>query len=115
MKLLTNTIAEQLRVNGEKQRDAGGNLDLVPVVKLFTPDGAATWLLTHTYPNHPDIAFGLCDLGMGFPELGDVRISELESVRGVLGLPVERDLHFNADKTISEYGSIAIKAQRITV
>jgi hypothetical protein len=28
---------------------------------------------------------------MGFPERGSVRISELESVRGKFGLPVERD------------------------
>ena len=33
--------------------------------------------------------FGLCDLGMGFPELGHVALSELESVH-----VIERDLHF---------------------
>jgi hypothetical protein len=48
-----------------------------------------------------------CDLGMECPELGSVRISEIESLRGRLGLPVERDLHFNATKTLSAYSDEA--------
>jgi hypothetical protein len=55
----------------------------------------------------PEIAFGLCDLGLGCPELGSVRISEIESLRGTLGLPVERDLHFNSTKTLSAYAAEA--------
>ena len=55
--------------------------------------------LTEIDPEDPDIAFGLCDLGMGCPELGSVSLSELESVRGKLGLPIERDLHFTPTKT----------------
>jgi Protein of unknown function (DUF2958) len=54
-----------------------------------------------------DIAFGLCDLGMGTPELGFVSMSELRALRGPLGLPVERDLHFDADKTLSAYAEEA--------
>ena len=76
-------------------------------MKLFTPDAGCTWLLTELDPDDPDIAFGLCDLGMGFPELGSVRISELEAVRGRLGLPIERDLHFLPTKTISAYAEEA--------
>jgi hypothetical protein len=45
--------------------------------------------------------------------LGYVLISELESVRGRLGLPVERDLHFEADFTISVYARAARAAERI--
>ena len=44
---------------------------------------------------------------MGCPELGYVSLSELESVRGRLGLPVERDLGFEADKTLSAYADEA--------
>jgi Protein of unknown function (DUF2958) len=40
-------------------------------------------------------------LGFGYPELGYVSLAELTAIRGKLGLPVERDLHFTADKTIS--------------
>lgn len=111
MKLLTEHIREQLLANGRirLERDERGedDPDFFPVVKLFTPDAGCTWLLTELDPEDPDIAFGLCDLGMGFPELGSVSITELESVRGRLGLPIERDLHFSADKPISAYADEA--------
>jgi hypothetical protein len=55
------------------------------------------------------------DLGMGCPELGSVRLSEIEAVRGKLGLPVERDLHFKADKPMSAYAEQARKAEHIIV
>lgn len=83
------------------------------VVKLFTPDAGATWLLTELDPADPDLAFGLCDLGLGCPELGYVHITELESLRGPMGLPVERDLHFEADRRISTYAADARQADRI--
>lgn len=83
------------------------------MVELFTPDANCTWLLTEIDPDAPDIAFGLCDLGMGYLELGTVSISELSQLRGRLGLPVERDLGFKADKTLSQYAGEALKLERI--
>lgn len=120
MKLLTDDIREQLLANGRANRRADGLprerdcIDHVPVVKLFTPDANATWILTELDPEEPDIAFGLCDLGMGYPELGYVSLSEIESVRGALGLPVERDLHFAPRHTISVYARAAHSAEAIT-
>jgi len=81
------------------------------VVKLFTPWGAATWLITEMI--HDDLVFGLCDLGMGEPELGYISLSELTSLRGPFGLKVERDMHFKADKTLKEYASQAMREGRI--
>ena len=111
MMLLTKEIREKLLRHGKLRVDCQLNghdePDFVPVVKLFTPDAGCTWLLTELDPEDPDIAFGLCDLGMGCPELGSVRISEIESVRGKLGLPVERDLYFTATKTLSAYADEA--------
>lgn len=111
MSLLTDDIRERLLQNGrltaEYQRKGEAEPNFIPVVKLFTPDANCTWLLTELDPEEPDIAFGLCDLGMGCPELGSVRISEIESVRGALGLPVERDLHFSPTKTLSAYADEA--------
>ena len=77
--------------------------DFRPVIKLFCPWSGATWLLTELDPGDPDVAFGLCDLGQGFPELGCVSIMELKSVKGPGGLTIERDLHFKAGKTLSAY------------
>ena len=116
MKLLTNTLRAQLLENGRRQdplRGTADELEFVPVVKLFTPDANCTWLLTELDPEDPDIAFGLCDFGLGFPELGTVRISELESIRGPLGLPVERDLYFTAKQSLCEYAEAARVASRI--
>jgi hypothetical protein len=117
MKLLTDDIRNALLRNGQVQDAVRGTpaaADFYPVVKLFTPDAGCTWLLSELDPEDPDIAFGLCDLGMGFPELGSVRISELESVRGKLGLPTERDLHFSPRHTLSVYAEAARNASCIT-
>ncbi len=107
MMLLTKEIRDTMLANGAATAAAPGGIDHKPVVKLFTPDAGATWLLSELDPEDPDIAFGLCDLGLGFPEMGSVRISEIEAVRGRLGLRVERDLHFTAKGTVGEYAAKA--------
>lgn len=107
--LLTIGDRVELLVNGLHP-----DTDHRPVVKLFMPDGAATWLLTECDPDDPDRMFGLCDLGLGFPELGYVSLSEITKLRGKLGLPVERDLHFAADRPLSAYAAEARAAGRIT-
>jgi len=111
MMLLTAEIREQMLRNGrvrlEAQRRGETEPDFVPVVRLFTPDAGCTWLLTELDPEYNDIAFGLCDLGLGCPELGYVSMSELRTVRGRLKLPVERDLHFRPTKTLSVYADEA--------
>ncbi len=70
-----------------------GNESPEPVIKLFTPDAACTWFFSDYDPDSR-MFFGLCDLGMGFPEMGYAHRDELEALRGGLGLPVERDLHW---------------------
>ncbi|HEX7788927.1 MAG TPA: DUF2958 domain-containing protein [Afipia sp.] len=109
---LTDAQFEQLLANGLPSW-AQADFDPLPVVKLFTPDAGATWLLGSIDPEDPDIAFGLCDLGMGFPELGCVSLAELAGLRGMLGLPVEQDLHFRADKRLSAYAKQARMTGRI--
>lgn len=59
-------------------------------VYLFTPDAQMTWVLWE-YDPETKTAFGLCDLGMGFPEIGYVSVEDIEYVRGGLKLPVEVD------------------------
>ena len=62
----------------------------LPAVYVFTPDAGATWVLWE-YSADEGNAFGLCDLGLGFPEMGYVSVPELEALRGKFGLPVEVD------------------------
>ncbi len=117
MKLFTANQTGRLLANGRKTNTALAEMreppDHRPVVKLFTPDAACTWLLTEIDPDAPDIAFGLCDLGMGFPELGSVSLSEIGQLRGRLGLPVERDRSFEGEYPISVYARAAHRAQGI--
>jgi hypothetical protein len=64
--------------NGRRQAAVKGTADEIdfwPVVKLFTPDGAANWLLTELDADG-DAAFCLCDLGIGHPELGCMSLAE---------------------------------------
>lgn len=67
-----------------------GWLGDLPAVYIFTPDARATWILWE-FDKQENIAFGMCDLGLGTPELGYVNIDELTCLRGPLGLPVEVD------------------------
>lgn len=100
MKLFTQSQEQKLLANGSPET---AGQDHHPVVKLFLPGSGCTWLLTELDPETPDIAFGLCDLGMGFPELGYVSLSEITSVKNKLGYSVERDRYFEGQYPISVY------------
>lgn len=114
MKLVTKEILKKLQENGRTSAESGSCLDMFPVAKFFTPDANATWLIVKVDPSDPDLAFGLCDLGQGFPELAYVRISELEKLKGPSGLSVERDRDFRAEGPMSAYVEAARTEQRIT-
>jgi hypothetical protein len=102
MMLLTRANRNALHRNAKASAAAmGEDLGHRPVVRLFTPWGSAFWLLSEL--DQDGIAFGLCDLGMGEPELGYVDLKELTDLRGPFGLRVERDLHFKAEMTLTEY------------
>ena len=101
MKLLTKEIKAKL----EKNRNMGWQ-EAKPIVKFFNPVGSATWLIGEIEEDG-DTMFGLCDLGMGEPELGHVSLKELAGVDLGHGLKIERDLYWTADKTMLEYADEA--------
>ena len=106
MKTLLDSQRKELIRNHEMS--IGGDN---PVVKLFVcVGGNATWLLSELDPE-TNIAFGLCDLGLGFPELGYVSLTELEDT---LGWRLERDRHWTATKTLTEYADEARAAGMVT-
>lgn len=86
---------------------AGQGIDPLPVVRLFTPDAHATWLLVALNPADGDTAYGLIDLGISMPELGHVKLSDLASIVGPNKLPVMRDRYFQAVRPLSEYLRLA--------
>lgn len=103
MKLITKEIERKLLKNGADAAEGVETSDREPVVKFFCPWGSATWLITEMDPEDHSMLFGLCDLGVGFPELGWVYLPELEEVRGPAGLKIERDLYFTPEGTLADY------------
>ena len=102
MSLFNEKQKAQLLANGHRDnRDR----DHAPVVKLILPGTGCVWLLSEIDPEDPDIAFGLCDLGTGFPELGSVSISELQSLRFGEGRGVRQDDKFVAHFPMSVFAA----------
>ena len=60
MHLIPEALRARMLAN---DRNLPNDIDPVPVVKLFAPGAAATWLLTELYLNDQDRAFGLSDTG----------------------------------------------------
>ena len=89
MKLLTEEIKKKLPPL-YAQDGKGGKAVLH--VKFFTPDANWTWYATEF--DGEDTFFGLVDGHC--KELGYFSLSELQSVKGALGLPIERDLYWQS-------------------
>ncbi len=115
MDLMTEDQKQTLLANGwatlKAMQGEGSPPDHIPVIKLFCPWGAGTWLITEVLPDQPDLLFGLCDLGE--PELGYVSLDELMSVEGPGGLKIEQDRSFIPTMTLSAYADAARAVGRI--
>lgn len=72
--LITADEHTHLLSNGQ-DRAAGQDTDPLPMMRLFTPDAHATWLLASLDPADGDTAHGLIDLGIGMPALDTVKLS----------------------------------------
>jgi len=103
MKLLPKEIREQLPPL-YSQDGKGGKA--VVYTKYFTPSSNWTWLVTEGEPvldeSQNEVDFKFFGLVFGHErEFGYFLLSELEEVRGPMGLPIERDLYFKP-KTLEE-------------
>lgn len=97
MKLMTKAIEKAFAAQGRcDDRPA----DQVRVVaKFFAPTSSWTWYATEFDPKSRTF-FGYV---MGFEgELGYFSLDELESVRGPLGLGIERDLYWDDATTLRQ-------------
>ena len=104
--LVTDEQRAALLVNG-RLAAADEQHDPLPVVRLFTPDAHAIWLLASLNPADGDTAFGVMDVGIGMPELGHIKLSDLESIVGPRKQPVMRDRYFQAVRPLSAYLRLA--------
>jgi hypothetical protein len=112
MKLLTAELRKKLPpLHGQESKGSKA----IAYIKWFTPSSSWTWYVTEGSPEEdPDgnvvdyTLFGLVD-GL-VKELGYFRLSEIESVRGPMGLPVERDLWWEP-KTLEEIAPELFRTQ----
>ena len=94
MKLLTEELRKKLPPLYSQEKLGG---KAVVYVKFFTPD--SNWTFYATEYDGKDTFFGLVEGHV--KELGYFSLAELQSARGPLGLPIERDLHWTP-KTLEE-------------
>ena len=115
MELVTAEQRRQLIDNWNLEGDA-----LWPVVKIFSPVGSATWLIASMNPQDENTLYGLCDLGLGYPELGYVQLRDLQSTTvrvpptGSVAIGLERDLYFEPSHSLSVYAEAARQNGAIT-
>lgn len=90
---MTKEIMKELPMLGSQSE----NPDPTVIVKFFTAWSHWTWFAYEF--DGSDIFFGF--VKGDFDEYGTFSLSELESVRGPMGLKIERDIHFTP-KPVSE-------------
>src|SRR3954447_15167343 len=100
MKLLTKALLKKLPALYSQENTP----DPMVVCKFFTPDAGWTWYAIEGSPvdangyydtDKEKVDFVFFGLVSGLEvELGYFALSELTSVRGPFGLPIERDLYF---------------------
>ena len=98
-----------LRANSKHCHQNGH--DPQPVVHLYLPGSSHQWLLTEIH-TEDDVAFGLCDLGMGFPELGYVDLREVLAAAWSVDIEPRCNLAFRPVAPLSVYAEQARRAQR---
>lgn len=104
MMLLTKELLKKLPALYSQEN----NPDPVVVCKFFAPDAGWTWYATEGSPvdengyfdtDKEKVDFTFFGLVSGAEvELGYFSLSELKSIKGKLGLPVERDRYFTPTK-----------------
>ena len=91
MKLMTKELYEKMPKLGATSNK---KTEEIPIIcKFFNPVGSWTWYVMEGQPEGDDFIF--YGFVRGFEnEFGTFSLKELESVKGSLGLGIERDLHF---------------------
>jgi hypothetical protein len=113
MKLLPKEIREQLP---PLYAQDGKDGKTIAYVKYFTPSSSWTWFVTEGEPvldeSGKEVDFKFFGLVFGNErEFGYFLLSELEEVRGPMGLPIERDLWWKP-KTLGEIAPEMFTSER---
>lgn len=104
MKLMTKELEKEFEKYPLGSQD--GLLGQAKVIaKFFNPMGVGTWFITEAekQENGDYEMFGYCHLGDDeLAEFGYVMLSELQEIKGPLGMGIERDLYLSKDCTLIE-------------
>ena len=104
MKLMTKELEEEFNKYPLGSQDGLGGKAKV-IAKYFNPMGVGTWFITEAekQENGDYEMFGYCHLGDDeLAEFGYVMLSELQAIKGTLGMGIERDLYLSKDCTLIE-------------
>jgi hypothetical protein len=93
MKLMTQEVIKNLPALYAQENEK----DAICHLKFFTPDAQWTWYITEGEKQDGDWMFFGKVVSPTCPdgELGYVTLSQLKTVKGHLGLPIERDMYFS--------------------
>jgi hypothetical protein len=95
MKLMTKGLEQRFAQVGSQAEV----IDPLVIAKFFNPTGAGTWYATEYDPD-TRIFFGYVSIfGDWNDEWGSFSLDELENYRGRFGLGIERDLHFQEQRS----------------
>lgn len=104
MKLMTKELEKEFEKYPLGSQD--GLLGQAKVIaKFFNPMGVGTWFITEAEKQEDGDyeMFGYCHLGDDeLAEFGYVMLSELQAIKGPLGMGIERDLYLSKDCTVIE-------------
>jgi len=98
MKLLTKELEARFKKVGRQE----GKTDPLVIAKFFNPVGAGYWYATE-YDPEEKMFFGYVSIfGDHNDEWGYFSLAELESIKGMGGLGIERDMYCG-EQRISEF------------
>lgn len=100
MKMLTKELEKKLPKLGAT--DGKPPEEKKAIVKYFSPVGSATWYGCEYDPKER-VFFGyVTGLCPGCDEWGYFSLTELEQVKGPLGIGIERDLYWDSETTMDK-------------
>ncbi|HHT9121253.1 MAG TPA: DUF2958 domain-containing protein [Candidatus Wunengus sp. YC63] len=112
MLLINNEVKQKLLENGKPENK---DKDHPPVVYISILGTKCHWLLSELDPEMPNIAFGLCDLGMGFPEMGYVDLNEIaELSMSASILPIISMKAANSQYPLTTYWRASLVQREVT-